>query len=192
MNFDGSFLVGTDYTIFVIFQRRNGGVNGSGSIIGRLTTTALNQSIELGHFADSGGHAVFAFGQGDPNNYYVVGSANPTIPAFSTPSPALHVIVNSTIASGQSTFAHYYNGYRSSNIRTASTLTSIGTPSAMQSLISFPDAIIGHDITMDTLVGRAHLNGDLGEIIIYTRALKNEERIVVEDYLMQKWGISEL
>ena len=38
---------------------------------------------------------------------------------------------------------------------------------------------------------RAHyLDGDIGEIIIFNRALKNEERKAVEDYLAKKWGIN--
>ena len=32
-------------------------------------------------------------------------------------------------------------------------------------------------------------NGDIGEIIIFSRALKTEERQAVERYLGKKWGI---
>ncbi len=34
-----------------------------------------------------------------------------------------------------------------------------------------------------------YLDGDIGEIIIFNRALKNEERVSVENYLAKKWGV---
>lgn len=37
--------------------------------------------------------------------------------------------------------------------------------------------------------GNMHFKGLIGEIIIYNRALKNEERQSVESYLSKKWGI---
>ena len=35
-----------------------------------------------------------------------------------------------------------------------------------------------------------HLDGFISEIIIFDRALKNEERISVQNYLVKKWGIA--
>jgi hypothetical protein len=34
-----------------------------------------------------------------------------------------------------------------------------------------------------------YYDGDIGEIIIFDRALKTEERQSIEKYLGQKWGI---
>jgi prepilin-type N-terminal cleavage/methylation domain-containing protein len=38
----------------------------------------------------------------------------------------------------------------------------------------------------------APFNGYIGEIIVYNRALKNQERVAVEQYLGKKWGIKVL
>ena len=50
-----------------------------------------------------------------------------------------------------------------------------------------PTTTIG---AMDSSSGHP-LSGNIAEIIIYGRALKNEERMAVEKYLSQKWGIKE-
>jgi prepilin-type N-terminal cleavage/methylation domain-containing protein len=69
--------------------------------------------------------------------------------------------------------ALYFNG---SNVST-STSTLTGT---------FPNITI----TVGNFTNASRtLGGDIAEVIIYDRALKNEERIAVEKYLGQKWGI---
>ncbi len=46
-------------------------------------------------------------------------------------------------------------------------------------------------ISAISIPGQYPLNGDISEFILYNRALKNEERMAVEKYLSQKWGIKE-
>lgn len=55
-------------------------------------------------------------------------------------------------------------------------------PLQTEPLISYNDAIIG-------MINGAAYIGDIGEIIIFLRALKNEERQMVEKYLSKKWNI---
>jgi hypothetical protein len=40
-----------------------------------------------------------------------------------------------------------------------------------------------------SLGGSDKFKGSIGEIIMFARALKSEERISIEGYLKQKWGI---
>lgn len=65
---------------------------------------------------------------------------------------------------------------------TSQTLTNQGTactPSITASVLSVGSDPEGRD-----------LNGEIGEIIVFNRALKTEERVSVENYLSQKWNIA--
>jgi prepilin-type N-terminal cleavage/methylation domain-containing protein len=173
--FDGTFLAGVDYTIFVVEQRRAAAAL---YFLGRSTAPSTNTAVEFGYSATS----TVRFAQGSSSNHYTVGTS-PAIAAYTAPSPRLHSFVNSTIANSAATFAHYLNGSA-----TASTLTSVGTP-ALGTLTAYADATIGSSNAGGTAT---YFNGDIGEIIFYTRALKNEERVAVEDYLLKKWSIAGL
>ena len=35
----------------------------------------------------------------------------------------------------------------------------------------------------------SYFNGDIGEVIIFTRALRNDERMAIENYLSKKYDI---
>jgi len=180
LNFDGSFLAGSDYTIFVVEQRR---LAAALYFIGNSTAPSANNAIGLGYSATS----AMAWSQGSLSNMYTVGGglsyALGKIDAYTTPSPRLSSFVNSTIASGTATFNHYMNGSS-----TASTKADVGTP-ALGTLASYPNGSIGSSHSGSAAT---YFTGDIGEIIIFTRALKAEERVAVEDYLLKKWGIAGL
>ncbi len=177
LSFDGTFLAGTDYTIFVVEQRRSAAAN---YFIGRGGTPSANDLLEFGYDGDT----TLRFSHGDnATNYYQVGPASPVISNYVAPAPRVHTFVNATIAASATPFAHYLNG-RS----TASTLTNVGNPS-LSTLASYSLATIGSSTTGSSTT---YFTGDLGEIIFFTRALKNEERAAVEDYLLKKWGIASL
>ena len=169
--FDGTFLIGVDYTIFVVEQRRLGSAN---YFIGRSTSGSQNNAVDFGYFAAT----TFRFGQGSPVNFYTLTVAN-----YSTPTAKLHTFVNSTIASNTPTFVYYMNG------GTASTLSTVGGASTMGTLTAYDNATIGSSNTAGT---PNYFTGDIGEIIFYSRALKIEERTSVEAYLLKKWGITKL
>ena len=174
LNFDGTFLVGVDYTIFVVEQRRS---QTALYFLGRTSASATNTAVEFGY----SGTSTLRFGQGSPANYYTVGTS-PAIAAYTVPSPKLHSFVNATIANGSASFAHYLNGSS-----TSSTLTAVGAP-ALGTLTDYTDAAFGSSNS----AGQVYFSGDLGELIFYTRALKTEERTSVEAYLLKKWGITKL
>ncbi len=172
LEFDGTFLVGVDYTIFVVEQRR---LATALYFLGNNAATTANTGLTFGYSDTS----TVTFGHGDNSNLYTVGTS-PEIAAYSAPSPTLHTFVNSTIAQGAATFTHYLNGSA-----TASTKTDVGTP-ALSTLTAFGNAAIGTGYDGSA---QAYFTGDIGEIIMYTRALKAEERVSVEDYLLKKWSI---
>jgi len=173
--FDGTFLVGVDYTIFVVEQRR---IATARYFLGNKVAATTETALQFGY----SGTSALEISQGSTTNYYTA-----AIDAFGSVSPKLHTFVNSTIASGITsgitTSAHYLNGSA-----TASTLTSVGSPS-LGTLTAYDDATIGSTKVSGT---SSYFNGDIGEIIFYTRALKAEERISVEDYLLKKWNIAGL
>jgi hypothetical protein len=45
-------------------------------------------------------------------------------------------------------------------------------------------------VRSNTLLGTAHFNGYIGEVISYKRILSNIERQSIEKYLLFKWGFS--
>ncbi len=175
LDFDGTFLAGVDYTIFVVEQRRTAAAL---YFLGKSATPTTNTALEFGYSATS----TFRFAQGSSSSLYTVGST-PAIAPYSQPTPRLHSFVNATIATGAASFAHYLNGSA-----TASTLTSVGTP-ALSTLSAYAAATIG---SSHNGAAQTYFNGDIGEIIFYTRALKAEERVAVEDYLLKKWAITGL
>ena len=175
LSFDGTFLAGADYTIFVVEQRRAATAL---YFLGKSSALTANAALEFGY----AGTSTVRFSHGDVSNHYTVGTS-PAIASYTAPTPRLHTFVNATIAGISPAFAHYLNGDA-----TASTLTSVGTP-AMSTLTAFSNAAIGSSTTG---ASPSYFTGDIGEMIFYSRALKTEERTSVEDYLLKKWGITSL
>jgi hypothetical protein len=58
-----------------------------------------------------------------------------------------------------------------------------GTPVASQPLVAYENANFG------SYDGLGYYQGNIGEIIIFNRGLKNEERRSIEEYLGKKWKI---
>lgn len=95
---------------------------------------------------------------------------NATVTAYSAPRAAAHVFIfNSSVGK-----YYYLNG------GTATTKTDAG---GLTGLTSYANASIG---AMNT----AFFDGDICEVIIFNRAIKNEERTSILQYLGKKWGIT--
>lgn len=170
MSFDGSEIVGSDYTIFAVVQRRTGTAN---YFLGTSSSVAANAGVGFGYT----GGALLNLSQGDVSNDNTV-----AITTYSTPVPQLHAIVNDYATTSSSTpISHYLNGSA-----TASALVDVGTP-AHTSLSAWASAALGAHHNDTSVV---YYNGDIGEIIIYDRTLNTEERVAVEDYLDKKWKIN--
>lgn len=95
-----------------------------------------------------------------------------TIPGYSSPTPVLHT----GIASSTNGQFLYENGALEASDGTRT-----------QILSAFGGAALGRFLTG---TGNSFFNGDMAEIIIYTRELSTAEREKVENYLLAKWRIS--
>ena len=155
LNFNGTSLANSNYTIFVVEQRRstqdeNYFINNTvgGTNLGLFLGFSSN-TINFDHFASS------------------LHSAS--LGKYSSPIPRIHAFrFSSTAGVGRN---YYLNGILlSSN-------TALTTP-----LTSYNNA----NIAKYTL---CYYNGDIGEIIMFNKALSGTERKDVEQYLGKKWGI---
>lgn len=156
MTFDGTFLVDSNYTIFVVEQRRD---NGSDSYFISGTAAVANSNLILGYRdTDTITQAHFA------------NDLDYDLAAYSNPTPRIHTFIFS-----KTTGKNYWmNGGTSAEATNAAQTTA---------LISNAGASLGRYSTV------GWYNGDIGEVIIFTRALKTEERQSVEDYLSKKYAI---
>ena len=91
---------------------------------------------------------------------------------FSTPTPHIISVVTAADATATNyTRSIYLNG------------TLANAPSALAQIPTITDLTIGRNAV-------GYFMGDIGEIIVFTRALTTPERQSVECYLGKKWGIS--
>ena len=159
LSFDGSGLVGVDYTIIFVEQRRS--VNTNGKIIGSAGSAAANAVMSAGYYSST----TSGLDQYDDPGFY-------TVPAYSPTSPAVSVFVQNSTDQRR----YFRNGTEIAN--------SNGTSGAKGRLTALTSPRIGRCVYCTT-----YYNGDIGEIVIFNRPLKAEERRSIEAYLGKKWGI---
>ncbi len=157
MTFDGTILVGSNYTIFVVEQRRDND-NESYLFGGTDSTPAAN--LHIG-YRDTGTITQAHFGS----------DLNYNIAAYSAPIPRIHSFMFSASAGKK----YWMNG---------GTTPEASNSSQTTALISYAGAALGGYRSNGN-----YYNGDIAEIIVFTRALKTEERQSVEDYLSKKYAI---
>ncbi len=157
-------LSGTDYTIFVV--ERNDKSSGSGA----------NDFLAFGG-ASCGTNTCFAFGyEGSTivrlshynNDLDTTSSQISGFTAYVANTPRIHTGVFSTSLGKK----YYLNG------------TAGNSSSSQTAAISNNTAL-----TVGYFTGY-YYKGYIGEIIIYRRALRDQERWAVENYLAKKWGIT--
>jgi prepilin-type N-terminal cleavage/methylation domain-containing protein len=158
--FDGLALVATDYTIFVVEQRRNS--NSSNYFLGGTAGATPNANLTLGYRDDT------TITHDQWGNGYDMA---PAIASYSSPIPRIHTFKSSS-AIGKN---YYLNG---NNFLFPTTNSKNNTAQ----LVSYSGAAIAR-------YSLGYYQGDIAEIIVFGRALKIEERQSVEDYLGKKWGI---
>jgi prepilin-type N-terminal cleavage/methylation domain-containing protein len=98
LQYDGTFLANTNYTIFIVEQRRVGGVN---YVIGG-TGFSTNQNLYFGYDNAGGTSIIF--------NHYN-GSISFSVPAYSEPIPRMHTLWFSKTTGKR----YWFNGGRSSD-----------------------------------------------------------------------------
>jgi prepilin-type N-terminal cleavage/methylation domain-containing protein len=156
INFDGTPLVNSSYTIFVVEQRRSGG-SGFNPIIGG---------------SDGMQNANLALCYNDDANILQSHFANDltfSVDGYTIPIPRIHTLMfNST--SGKN---YWMNGGNDSDAT---------APSQTETLVSYDGSALGKFLNN-------YFNGDLAEVIIFTRSLKTEEKLLVENYLNKKYNI---
>lgn len=159
MTYDGTFLVGSDYTVIVVEQRR---VNGSTFYLGGTNTSTTNGNLHLGYRDGT----TVGWSQW-------VNDHSSTVSAYVANTAWVHVFRFSS-STGKTYFLNGVN----------KTLVDFGgTTTPTQGLVSYAGAALGR-------AGSSNYEGDLGEIIIFTRAITTEERDAIEVYLGKKWGIT--
>ncbi len=161
----GNFLTNTSYTIFIVEQRRS---SSQGYFFGAsYGIYAENDRIMLGYLNND-----TLFYSHDLNGY------TKSIAPYSTPSPKIHSFrFNAEAAANSRTY--FANG-------TQATLDNYDANPAIAPITRNRFASIGFS-SISGLNG--YFNGDIAEIIIFTRALNNDEKKAVEGYLGKKWAI---
>lgn len=163
LNYDGTFLANTNYTVFVVEQRRGiGPAAGTSFFISGMSGSDYG-FLRIGY----GGTALIQFAHSSYNLNY-------TIPSYSEPIPRIHTFwFNKTY--GKKYWENGGNNPDATDTRTQAKLV----------LDSYTGAIIGKHLSCCQ-----YYNGDIAEIIIYVRDLITEERQSVEDYLSKKYAIT--
>lgn len=158
--FDGSKLIGTSYTIFVVAQRKSG--NDFLMFLGGGDSTN-NGNLNIGY---SSNNTVRQSHFGLQNDFAVA--------SFSGNIELIHTF-SFNIIDGQ---RYWLNG--NSNINDTPDDSDSGF---LSPLASYNGAAIGRYLSN-------YFQGDIAEIIIFSRSLPQDERKSVESYLSQKYGIA--
>lgn len=180
-------LANSDYTIFVVEQRRSSDSNNF--FIGGSVSATAEARLTLGY--NSNTTIRFDQGAASNTNYYTA-----AVNGYVTASPNLHTFVSGYGwdpdfgTSGGINYVtglkSYYRNGTSTQANSDSGLTAVGTPTDTTLSTSWTSMLIGKTVISGST---SFFDGDIGEIIIFNRALKNEERTSIETYLLKKWGI---
>jgi len=161
LDFDGSFIVYQDYTVFVVEQKKSD--DEGNFFLGGTDVEIDNTNLQLGY---TGVNSRIKFSQIGDNISYDNASL-----IYTKVKPRLH-----TAQLNQSVGREYWlNGEDVVDATTSNT----------DPLISWNGASIGSTRSVQS----KDYYGDIGEIIFFTRALKNSEKQAIESYLIQKYQI---
>ncbi|MFZ9470158.1 MAG: pilus assembly FimT family protein [Rickettsiales bacterium] len=161
MDFDGSKLANSSYTIFVVEQRRSN-KNFNFFIAGSNPT--LNKNLHLGYRSNN------VVTQDHYNN-----GININVKNYSTPTPAIHTFL--------------FNNFIGKKYSLSSNFSTTGASNSSANLApitSYDNSRIG---IYTNATSNSYYIGDLAEIIIFKRSLKTEEVNAIKNYLGSKYGI---
>lgn len=166
-------IIASDYTIFVVEQKTVSGAS-AGHFVGGSQSGA-GARLTLGHASDT----VVAFNTGVA--VATTGATDnrvATISAFTSATPVIHTFINNN-----GTGIYYLNNKGTTVTGTNQTTTPLTT--------SFTSLQLGRtNIAASGTTNATYYTGDIGEIIMFSRALKNEERQAIMDYLAKKWRVT--
>lgn len=182
LNFNGSKIgnvVGTDYTIFII-EQKDGTLVSPASIIG--SNIAASETLNFGYLDDNS--MTWSHASGSTNYADTDTDLN-----LEDNNAALHVIVNENKKSfsndANENVFYYVNGNNNAQtiVHQGNGVTNNGTD---KFLSSYERASIGTGFRGGT---QYFYKGFIGEIIIFSKSLKTDERDAIEEYLIKKWQI---
>lgn len=179
---NGNIFVNTNFTIFVVEKRNSvastsndGNGNGQSRVsnsrmIGSGVSAGNYQDFSIGYSTSNSGALTIVFGSTSPNN----AALSSDIPAYNNFAPKIHTGIFSN-----SGLLYYIN---SNMIKDKGFIQRIG---------GFQSPSIGKHVTSNGSSGNNNYfyAGNIGEIIIFSRELREQERVLVEQYLRKKWGI---
>ncbi len=148
------------FTAFAVAQRTT--ASGFMTVVNQDNSTATRCSQFL-NFAGNGNVESIGFVGGTPKFAYTLSG---------TISTSNFYILESTAST--STISAYSNGIVGSGSATGGNLA---VPSQAVSLGAYP-------------TGQQYLNGDIAEVLLYNSVLSSTNRIKVEQYLQNKWGVN--
>lgn len=166
LNYDGSLLANSNYSIFIVEARSSSG--SANYMIGSSNaTSSANRLLHVGYRDD----VTFTWAQyaNDPNV---------TVPSYSAPTPRIHALV--FISSATTPKRIFMNGAEQTYYGGSP------TPVPSQGLLSYTNAAFGRFIPF----ANAYYQGNIGEIIMFNRGLNDDDRRSVEEYLAKKWNIT--
>lgn len=159
--FSQTMLVQTNYTIFVVEQRRD---NADYNYFFGGTSSNNYENFHAGYRTSTS----LKF------DHYGSGMTQSIFPAYSSPTPRTHTFWFSQTDG----MKYYMNGGTSTDAADANKTTA---------LTSYPGARIGR---WGSGSPDDFFNGDIAEIIVFTRSLTTEERQSIESYLGKKYNIT--
>lgn len=160
MTFDGTALSGSDYTIFIVEQRRAGATSTSPRALITGTNESTNNSLVLA-YTDTNTMVFDHY-----NNALGI-----TAPVYSSPKPTIHTFRFSKIDGKK----YWSNG----GVNPNSSDSNQTAP-----LASFVGAQVGRWFSQSF-----YYSGDIFEIIVFVSALNKEDRQSVEGYLSKKYNL---
>lgn len=164
LTFDGAALINTSYTIFVVEQRRN---DSSNNYFMGGTSTSANANLILGYLSNS------ELRQSHYTDQLVYGS----IPSYVSPVARIHSFVFNNLGGTSASGKRYWlNGSG------ASSSTNTSDDAQINPVTSYAGSGIGRAFSH-------YFNGDIAEIIIFSRNLTAQERWAIESYLSKKYSI---
>ncbi len=156
MSFDGTYLIGKSYTIFVVESRRS--AKNDNYFIAGSDISVANANLILGYSSDTS-----IIQDHYSNNLYC------DVATYSSPSLKIHTFLfDSTIGR---TYTMKGGG-----------ANFVASDDQTSPLISYAGASVGK-------YSSNFYEGDIGEIIVFARALEASEITAIEAYLAKKWRI---
>lgn len=165
MTFDGMALAGTNYTIFIVEQRRAG------------ATSSVPRALITGSNETDGNSLVLSYSDSTKLVFGHYGSANNmeiTTAIYASPRPTIHTFRFSSNEGKQ----YWSNGGSAPD-------ASISSTTQNTALASFAGAQVGRSFSSSS-----YYSGDIFEIIIFANALNKEDRQSIEEYLAKKYNLT--